>query len=426
MKLTIPVAHDFICPWCWVGILQAKRLELEFDIVFDWLGYELFPEELEWPDYAKSAVLPNTPQTLSRFEFLLNADGIEMPKVPRPKKMRTYNAHQAAEYAKSVGVGNQLIEEFYKALWLRGENINEIDTILKLAEGIVADLNALRVAVETKQFKDKVVGFDDEAYSKGVYNVPTFFIGSERYAEQPLSILRAAIKGELEKTNLDVYTDLEFATPAEERPYAYINMVTTIDGKILSGNRDESVLDLGSSTDHLLMKRLEQSADAIIIGAQTLRACPSTWKPAAPIRLVVSKSGNLPFDSGFFQGGESYVVAPFSSDIQPGNGVHVMHCGDDEVDFPRLFERLRNELGIEKLLILGGSELNAQLIRANLVDELFITIAPRVKLGRDVPTYADGEPLARESLQQYNLVESHTISNEIFIRYRRDRSEIAK
>ena len=83
-------------------------------------------------------------------------------------------------------------------------------------------------------------------------------------------------------------------------------------------------------------------------------------------------------------------------------------------------------LDLEKLLILGGSELNAQLIRANLVDELLMTIAPRVKLGRDVPTYADGEPLARESLQQYNLVESHTISNEIFIRYRRDRSEIAK
>ena len=64
--------------------------------------------------------------------------------------------------------------------------------------------------------------------------------------------------------------------------------------------------------------------------------------------------------------------------------------------------------------------MNAQLLEANLVDELFVTIAPKVKLGRDVPTYADGNALSRENLQRYHLIENHAIGDEIFIRYRRE------
>jgi hypothetical protein len=41
------------------------------------------------------------------------------------------------------------------------------------------------------------VGFDDPAYASGVYNVPTFFIGEERYAEQPLTVLKKAVRGAL-------------------------------------------------------------------------------------------------------------------------------------------------------------------------------------------------------------------------------------
>ena len=90
------------------------------------------------------------------------------------------------------------------------------------------------------------------------------------------------------------------------------------------------------------------------------------------------------------------------------------------MEFAPVFDCFRNKLGIQRLLVLGGSELNAQLLAANLIDELFVTIAPKVRLGRDVPTYADGEPLSRGNLQQYSLVENHAIGNEIFIRYRRD------
>jgi len=220
-------------------------------------------------------------------------------------------------------------------------------------------------------------------------------------------------------TDTDVYASLAFPPAPEGRPYCFINMVTTIDGKILSGTRDESVLDLGSKTDHALMKRIEGSADAVIVGAQTLRASPKAWSPLPDVRIVVSSSGDLPFESRFFDEGKGYVASPETSKISPNQGAKLLRAGKDSVDFTLLFNRLRNELGIQRLLVLGGSELNAQLLAANLVDELFVTIAPKVKLGRDVPTYADGDALPREHLQRYSLIEYHAIGDEIFIRYRR-------
>jgi len=199
MALTIPIAHDFICPWCWVGLLQAKRLEEEFGVTIEWKGYELFPKDMEWGDYPPGPAVPaNKPPTLSRFDFLLVADDLELPKSQRPNKMRTYNAHQAVEYAKTEGVGNELVEALYKAYWLEGKEINDLAVLTGVATGIVRDLTALQKAVETNQFDDQVVDYDDPAYAVGVYNVPTFFIGGERLAEQPYVILKKAVAKVLE------------------------------------------------------------------------------------------------------------------------------------------------------------------------------------------------------------------------------------
>ncbi len=202
----------------------------------------------------------------------------------------------------------------------------------------------------------------------------------------------------------DIYQSLAFPSAAVDRPYVFINMATTIDGKILTGERDESVHDLGSAVDHELMRRIERHAQAVLVGAQTLRATPSKWNPQSPIRIVLSKSGDVPKESRFLTDGESHIAGPTGDLLFR--------------DLPDLLRQLRQR-GIERLLILGGSEVNAQFLHTGLVDELFLTLAPKIKLGRDVPTYADGEALARSLVQSYDLVEHHAVGNEIFARYRR-------
>lgn len=392
----------------------------------DWRGYELWPEELGWPDPATPGAEPpaNRPPVPSRLDFLLAAENMEIPKVDRPKRIRTHNAHEAVEFAKTEGVADEYIEMIYGAYWEDGEDISDVKLLKKLAKGIVDDTDGLVKAIEKARFRHEIVGFDDPAHEKGVYNVPTFFIGEQKLAEQPYGLLRkAVIQAQEEGSTSSIYRDLRFPPAPEGRPYTIINMISTIDGKILSGERNESVSDLGSKTDHKLMKRLEKSVDAVMVGGQTLRATSLAWNPKASVRIVVSRTGDLPTEAAFFTEGRAYVATPGASTFHFTNGARVLRAGGETLDFELLLSRVRTGLGVEKLLVLGGSELNAELLSRDLVDELFMTVAPKVKLGREVPTYAGGEPLPRESLLGFRLVEHHVVGDEVFLRYRRERKK---
>lgn len=194
MPLTIPVAHDFVCPWCWVALIQTRKLTAEFDVTFDWIGYELWPEVLEFPEpNAPTPAIPNKPKIPSRLEFLLHLEEMEIPVIERPKRIRTTKAHLAVEFAKTIGKAEEINAALYEAFWLRGEHIGELDVILEIAKPILGDVSELRASIEERRYFENLVGFDDPAYEKGVYNVPTYWIGDERYAEQPTLVLRKAI-----------------------------------------------------------------------------------------------------------------------------------------------------------------------------------------------------------------------------------------
>jgi len=193
--VTIKVVHDFICPWCWVGLFQAQRLQKEFGVEIEWIGGELFPEELAWPEPAiRVPDPPNRPATKSRFEFLKYIEGIEVPKVTRPPRMRSHNAHLAVEFAKMVGKADQVVEALYRAYYESGQPIGELETAVAITGPIVGDEEGLRRAIDAEQGAETFIHFDDPAYAEGIYNVPTFFIGDERLAEQPYGEIRAAME----------------------------------------------------------------------------------------------------------------------------------------------------------------------------------------------------------------------------------------
>ena len=419
MNRSIPVAHDFNCPWCWVGLFQAQRLQREFGIEIEWLGFELMPKGMKNEPTSPTVDPPNRPATLSRLSFLLVAENMALPLVPKPPDVRTYNAHQAVEYAKTEGVQDALVEAIYRAYWEDGRDINKISTLCEIANGIVSDTVKMKLAMEGDQFGSHIVDFDEDAYAVGVYNVPTFFIGEKRLAEQPYSVIRKAmvdlIGSEPETT---LYKEIAFKNHHFDRPYTYINMVSTIDGKIITGERNESVHDLGSDIDHFLMRRLETKADAVLAGANSLRASGVTWNPKTHARIVVTKSGDVPWDSQFLTNGDAIVLTTQDSDFEPIDSVTVIKAGKTELDWKDALRQLLDR-GIKVINVLGGSEINAQLLERELIDEIFMTLAPKIKLGSDTPTIAGGIPLKREDVQKFNLVSNEAIGDEIFLRYRK-------
>lgn len=420
MALKIPVAHDFVCNWCWVGYRQIKRLREEFDIEIEWLGYELYPEGTDNLPPPQKIEPDDKPPTPTRFQLMLAAEGLKFPLVPKPPNAHSFNAHQAVEYAKTEGVQDALIERIYHAFWEDGRDINRPQTILELAEGIVSDIGALTRAMETKRFRDRIVEFEVAANRDGVYNLPTYFIGEKRLAEQPYEVVRQTIAEIIGSTpHTSLYSDIEYENTHKDRPLTFINMVSTIDGKIITGERNEPVGDLGSITDHFLMHRLERKADAILCGASSLRATGSYWNPETHQRVVVTRSGDLPWQSKFLTLGEPIVVTSKSARLDAPASVNVIRAGDDNLDWKSALFQLKG-LGIEVLNVLGGSEINAQLLELELIDELFLTLAPKIKLGATTPTYAGGNPLPRHLVQQYKLVSNLAIGDEVFLRYRKN------
>ena len=214
------------------------------------------------------------------------------------------------------------------------------------------------------------------------------------------------------------YRDLRFPPATAPRPYTIIDMVATIDGKIVSGDRGEDVGDLGSNIDHAVMRHLEDLVDGVLIGAGTLRATPKGWDPKTSYRVVLSNSGRVDTSHTFFAGPGAYVAVPAAADFQSANGVEPLVAGASKVNPAEISRKLR-EMGCQRLLILGGSTTNGSFLQADLVDEIFLTVAPKVKLGVGVPTVAEGVAFGRDELPQFELLEHHAVGDEIFLRYRR-------
>ncbi len=221
-----------------------------------------------------------------------------------------------------------------------------------------------------------------------------------------------------------------------ERPFVYVNMAMTADGKITSSRREYPKFT--SDTDRRTMDRLRAEADAILVGAGTLRADDpplhvrdpemrayrrSLGKPDALLHVLVTASVSVDPDSRFFSEGPASgrIVAtvedaPLDRIAAIEGRAEIWRVGRGSVDLPKLLGRLRAR-GVERLLVEGGGELNWGFVRDDLVDEIFVTVAPALLGGRDAPTPCEGEGLAMASQTRLRLLSAEVIGDEVFTRW---------
>jgi 2,5-diamino-6-(ribosylamino)-4(3H)-pyrimidinone 5'-phosphate reductase len=63
----------------------------------------------------------------------------------------------------------------------------------------------------------------------------------------------------------------------------------------------------------------------------------------------------------------------------------------DEISFPDLFVGLKENYGVKKMTIQSGGTMNAELLRAGLIDRLSLVVAPLLVGGKTTPSLIDGE-----------------------------------
>ncbi len=236
-----------------------------------------------------------------------------------------------------------------------------------------------------------------------------------------------------------LYLNLTFPEPPAGRPFVYINLVASVDGKLTV---DWSERGLRSEADKRLFHELRAHAGAVLGGANTARVSGASprvrdpdlreWRSARgmtphPLGALITASGDLPLDSAFFTS-KDFKAAVFVAETAPperlarlratGRPVHLIPDGAGGVR--EAVRVLHAEYGVTRLLCEGGATLNAQLIQLGLADELFLTIAPKIVGGRDNLTAVAGEPWGRDDMPPVGLVSwhHHLPTGEVFTRWR--------
>jgi riboflavin biosynthesis pyrimidine reductase len=80
--------------------------------------------------------------------------------------------------------------------------------------------------------------------------------------------------------------------------------------------------------------------------------------------------------------------------------------------------RLRDDLGVGRMMCLGGPTLNATLIQAGTVDELFLTMAPKLHGGAEMPTLMEGAGFEPRAMPVLELLSLYADGGELYLRYR--------
>lgn len=226
-----------------------------------------------------------------------------------------------------------------------------------------------------------------------------------------------------------IYADLELPLPSHKesrRPYVIINMISTLDGKTTAGGKSSH---LGSPVDRRVMRTLRSKAHAVLIGANTLRAerlslgLDEPVRDSQPLAVVLTTSGELPLERNLIleEGQELVVLVPEGVTVpfahERGCQVRAVRAGGaGRIVLQEALGMLNAEHAVDLLLVEGGPSLNHSLMVDNLVDEIFLTLTPKLFGGtaEEALTILEGPPLmARET----TLFSAHLCAGELFLRY---------
>ena len=246
-------------------------------------------------------------------------------------------------------------------------------------------------------------------------------------------------------SNLDpaaIYDGLreQLPEPPAGRPYLTLNMVTSVDGKASVAG---GAAGLGSALDHQLMRAIRAANDAVLIGAGTLRAeridprVGPDWaarrvargQRPEPLAVLLTREGDLPLDRRYFRYPEvervvlagSCLAAERRAALAGAAGTRLLLAPTPDPDPAWVLRTLRQECQVWHLLVEGGPATNGALFRAGLVDEICLTLAPKIVGGGETRTLVEGPSLP--TMPRLSLLSAYLHEDELFLRYRVARTE---
>jgi riboflavin biosynthesis pyrimidine reductase len=226
------------------------------------------------------------------------------------------------------------------------------------------------------------------------------------------------------------------------RPGVYGNFVSSADGVVAlpGGGESGHLISGGNEADRLIMGLLRASSDAVLIGAGTFRQAPGqTWVAQAifpeaagcfaelrdqlrlrpnPVLVIVTASGNLDPTQPALRDSLILTTARGEGVLRgrlPEGARLVVFAGAD-LGVRSILKFLNGE-GLGVILAEGGPTLFGRLLKEEVIDELFLTIAPKLygrSSGDGRMALAAGVDLAGKSMELLSL---RSDGSHLFLRY---------
>ncbi len=221
------------------------------------------------------------------------------------------------------------------------------------------------------------------------------------------------------------------------RPYVVVNVAMSADGKL--STRERRQVKISGMQDFNRVDRLKAGSDAVMVGIGTVLAddpsltvkgeeCRQHRKDRGvdehPVRIVVDSRARTPPEAAILHKGKGLRIIAVSEKADKKKlaalkeSATIIVAGKKEVDLAAVMDELGG-MGIQRVMVEGGGELIAGLIRAGLVDEIYTFIGNLIIGGRTAPTLVDGEGFLREQeFPRLTLIETRRIENGILLHWK--------
>lgn len=227
-------------------------------------------------------------------------------------------------------------------------------------------------------------------------------------------------------------------------PFFYSNFVTTIDGKVQVRNtQTRQYWPIGSKLDFDTLLWLRAQADVLIHGRKTATGFGTlktlSQNSFAKKRKLLGKNDPLIYmvisnhpDEQVLSSlqnpppGVKFIIVTHSQFHSPQplglNGMELLSLGKNKVDLKALNTYFRKN-NLRKILVEGGPTLLGSFLKENLLNEIFITIAPKIfgNAGHYAITMVEGYLFPPDKIPLFRLISAKNIDNELYLRYRRQK-----
>ena len=174
---------------------MAETLKAEHNVEVEWRPFYLYldtpPEGKELPDHVKRARVNGSEERLRQI-----ADSYRMEFVSTKRIYNTRRAHEATEYARERGKGNEFHKVIFRKIYAEGEDPSQWDVLRSATEEVDLKADEMQREVENEKYTANVADQVRWAYQIGVTGVPTYMINN-RYAivgAQPYEVFKSALE----------------------------------------------------------------------------------------------------------------------------------------------------------------------------------------------------------------------------------------